>query len=156
MYDICISGLHGQDFCWQVTLIFILSVDISFLEIQISLQSECRILQLQHAVCPGSWFRNHDIIMEEEGMKLEVKYPENYQLRLSEHITVDINQRSRSPINLDNIQRGYKVSSVDIGRSWRKRLLEMLSWSSKLQDSRSISLVKVGHLQPSSVPGVTF
>ena len=90
-------------------------------------------------------------------MKLEVKYPENYQLRLSEHITVDINQRSRSPINLDNIQkRGYKVSSVDIGRSWRKRLLEMLSWSSKLQDSRSISLVKVGHLQPSSVPGVTF
>ena len=55
-------------------------------------------------------------------MKLEVKYPENYQLRLSEHIIVDINQRSRSPINLDNIQRGYKVSSVDIGRSWRKRL----------------------------------
>ena len=50
VYDICISGLHGQDFCWQVTLIFILSVDISFLEIQISLQSECRILQLQHAV----------------------------------------------------------------------------------------------------------
>ena len=89
-------------------------------------------------------------------MKLEVKYPENDQLRLSEHITVDINQRSRSPINLDNIQRGYKVSSVDIGRSWRKRLLEMLSWSSKLQDSRSISLVKVGHLQPSSVPGVTL
>ena len=156
VYDICISGLHGQDFCWQVTLIFILSVDISFLEIQISLQSECRILQLQHAVCPGSRFRNHDIIMEEEGMKLEVKYPENDQLRLSEHITVDINQRSRSPINLDNIQRGYKVSSVDIGRSWRKRLLEMLSWSSKLQDSGSISLVKVGHLQPSSVPGVTL
>ena len=91
-------------------------------------------------------------------MKLEVKYPENYQLRLSEHITVDINQRSRSPINLDNIQKsGYEVSSVDIGRSWRKRLLlEMLSWSSKLQDSQSISLVKVGHLQPSSVPGVTF
>ena len=108
MYDICISGLHGQDFCWQVTLIFILSVDISFLEIQISLQSECRILQLQHAVCPGSWFRNHDIIMEEEGMKLEVKYPENYQLRLSEHITVDINQRSRSPINL------WIIFSVDI------------------------------------------
>ena len=53
--------------------------------------------------------------MEEEGMKLEVKYPENYQLRLSEHITVDINQRSRSPINLDNIQKsGYKASSVDI------------------------------------------
>ena len=92
-------------------------------------------------------------------MKLEVKYPENYQLRMSEHITVDINQRSRSPINLDNIQKsGYKVSSVDsIGRSWRKRLLlEMLSWSSKLQDSQSISLVKVGHLQTSSVPGVTF
>ena len=91
-------------------------------------------------------------------MKLEVKYPENYQLRLSEHITVDINQRSRSPINLDNIQRGYKVSSVDIlaevgERGW---LLEMLSWSSKLQDSQSISLVKVGHLQPNSVPGVTF
>ena len=56
--------------------------------------------------------------MEEEGMKLEVKYPENYQLRMSEHITVDINQRSRSPINLDNIQKsGYKASSVDIGRS---------------------------------------
>ena len=66
-----------------------------FLEIQVSLQSQSRILHLQH----GSWFSSgaeHDIIMEEEGMKLEVKYPENYQLRLSEHIQVDIYQRSRS------------------------------------------------------------
>ena len=58
---------------------------------------------MQSVRVPGS---EHDIIMEEEGMKLEVKYPENYQLRMSEHIQVDINHRLRALINsLDNIQK---------------------------------------------------
>ena len=60
---------------------------------------------MQSVRVPGS---EHDIIMEEEGMKLEVKYPENYQLRLSEHIQVDIKHRLRAPINsLDNIQKPW-------------------------------------------------
>lgn len=60
---------------------------------------------MQSVRVPGS---EHDIIMEEEGMKLEVKYPENYQLRMSEHIQVDINHRLRALINsLDNIQKPW-------------------------------------------------
>lgn len=61
-------------------------------------------------------------------MKLEVKYPENCQLRLSEHITMDINQRLRSTDNILKawikswLSRYWQKLEKEAGRYWKRYL----------------------------------
>lgn len=96
-------------------------------------------------------------------MKLEVKYPENCQLRLSERITMDINQRLRSPTDIipkawikSWLSRYWQKLEKEAGRYW-KRYLGPVNFKN-LGTLASLKL-DIGHrasyLQHNLVPGVT-